>query len=210
MYKVCIDCNKRDGQHETPHATSTHKGRSARSAPGLCPLRRSCRLRGLEVDTEKSAKSSEPEAQNPTNEIHAHEAKSAKCSIHPEKDQTAAQSPSTSSTMEIYVHEANEKSISNSSDHSAYVTRDNKSPEPNHQVHPDSEPSIVGRAGSDFDQPCVHNTRIKDELDFKRDQNIRIDFPKSHDNRKWKELNAELTLGPSVKLLLGGVSPTRL
>ena len=35
---------------------------------------------------------------------------------------------------------------------------------------------------------------MQDELDFKRDQNIRIDFPKSHDNRKWKELNAELTL----------------
>ena len=38
MNKVSIDCNKRDGQHETPQATSTNKGRSARSAPvrALC------------------------------------------------------------------------------------------------------------------------------------------------------------------------------
>ena len=145
MTKVSTSNFKRDGQHETPQATSSKNGGSATSAPDPYPLRRSRRLQGYEADTEKSTKSSK----------------------HLEN---AAQN----SAVEIYVNEANEKPTSDMSDHSSHVIHDYKSTEPTHQVQPDSEPSIVGREGSDLDQSCVHYTRLKEASEFKRDQNVRI------------------------------------
>jgi hypothetical protein len=162
-----ISTFKRDGQHETPQAISVNSinGRSAKSAPVPCPPRRSRRLQGLEVVSDKSTNSS----------------------FH---DQTAATTRFTSNSLikENHVHKV-EKQTSVESKTQAHVYLDDKTPELIHQVQPDSVSSVDGCESSDQVQPCIHKSRPLVSSDFQRDKNIRIKFPKSQDVKRWKELN---------------------
>lgn len=84
----------------------------------------------------------------------------------------------------------------NEFDQPVQVLQDYKTPpEPNHQVQPDSEPSLVdGREGSNSDLPRFkHETRPDNSTDFQRDPNTRINFPKSSDVKTWKELDQILS-----------------
>ena len=147
----------------------------ANSAPGLSPQSRSRRLEGLEVIPDKSTKSSI-------------------------SNSNAATPPTPSANDEEGCHELTppeKNNVPNEFDQPVPVSQDYKTPESIHPVQPDSVPSVQppygGSEDPNHDQPRFrHETRPTNSSDFQRDPKIRIDFPKSSDVKRWKELNLML------------------
>ena len=79
-------------------------------------------------------------------------------------------------------------------DQPAQVLLNFKTPETFHQVQPDSESSEDNHEVSKFGHAFIHLTRQSNlNPGFERDPKIKIDFPKSIDNTRWKELNQMLS-----------------
>ena len=127
-------------------------------------MRRSRRLQGLKVSPDKSVKSL------------------------PSITNAATVTPYDTSCHELAPPEEEEF------DPTVPVPTDDKTPESIHQVQPDCVPFIDGREDPNYDQPSFrHKTRPTNSSDFQRDPKIRINFPKSSDALRWKELNQELS-----------------
>lgn len=166
---------KRDGQHETPQApklSSIDSG--AKSAPGFSPSIQGRTLQGQMVSPDKSAKS-----------INA-----ISNTAVPQLDSTAAED------CDEVIEE--EQKLTPDLDQPAPVSFDVKTPEAFHQVQPDSESSDDDREASLPGHAPFHPKRQSNLIPgFERDPKIRIDFPKSSDSAKWKELNQMLEDGLS-------------
>ena len=156
---------KEMGKHETPQAPmSSNFDSGAKSAPGFSPSNQSCTLRRQMVFPDKSANSIDAISKPAKSHL-------KKFALLDDRDETFEEKK-----LDI--------------DQPAQVLLNFKTPETFHQVQPDSESSEDDHEVSKSGHALNHVTRQSNlNPGFERDPKIKIDFPKSIDTTRWKELN---------------------